>query len=194
MGYGGKPLSLPHPGDPAVPGAIYIRRVRFGYGTTDRTAGGASDGCHVWCDTQTTADSDGIPLIRIAAVDSDILATASDNAYGRLYGGIILHGIEAYVKTAFTASVDLGIFDTSAADSDDAWAAEDAIGATTVNVQFVQTTDYGSFLFNTTDQVDLVLESSGADVAAGVLDVFVKYSYADMLSLPGTDWPDTLEG
>jgi hypothetical protein len=197
MGYGGKPLMLPHPGDPAVPGAIYIRRVRFGYGTTDRTAGGASDGCNVWADTQSAFGTDAFPLIRIAAVSSDLLAMASDNPLGGVYGGIIVHAVDAFVKTAFTASVDLSVFDTGVnggADSDAAWGAEADIGATTANSRFLASTGPGTMLYNTTDQCDIMVESSGADIAAGILDVFVSYSYADMQSLPGTDYPDTLAG
>lgn len=195
MGYGGKPLDLPHPGDPAVPGALYVRRVRFGYGTTDRSAGGASDGCHVWADTQTAyATSGGIPLVKIAAVSSDLMATASDNAQGFLYGGVIIWEVAAFVKTAFTALVDLGITDSNAADSNDQWAGETCIGSTTVNTEWVASTVYPHAIFNTSDDHYLYLESSGADIAAGILDVFVVYSYADKLSLPNTDWPDTLAG
>jgi len=195
MGYGGKPIDIPAPGDPAVPGALYVTRCRFGYGTTDRSAGGASDGCHVWADTQTAyAASGGIPLFKIAAVstEADAMMLASDGGDNK--GGVIIWGLAAYVKQAFTASVDLGITDSNAADSDDAWADEGDIGATTVNTEFVLTTDYGRTLFNTSDDHYLYLESSGADIAAGILDVFVVYSYADRESLPGTDWPDTLEG
>lgn len=195
MGYGGKPIDLPQPGDPAVPGALYIARCRFGYGTTDRTAGGASDGCHVWADTQTAyAASGGIPLFKIAGTSSDLMAAASDARDRGFYGGIIIYSVSAYVKQAFTAAVDLGIHDSNAADSDDMWAAEADIGATAVNTEFVPSSVYGQAIFNDSDDSYLYLESSGADIAAGILDVFVVYSYADRLSLPGTDWPDTLAG
>lgn len=196
MGYGGKPIDLPQPGDPAVPGALYIARCRFGYGTTDRTAGGASDGCHVWADTQTAyAASGGIPLFKIKGTSSDLMAPASDDTLtGFLYGGILIYSLSAYVKQAFTAAVDLNITDSNAADSDDSWADEGDIGSTAVNVEFLPSTVQNQVIFNDSDDAYLYLESSGADIAAGILDVFVVYSYADRGSLPGTDWPDTLAG
>lgn len=205
MGYGGKPIALPRPGDPNVPGALYVARCRFGYGDTARTAGGASDGCHVWADTQAGDNtSDGIPLFRIAAVSSDLLATASDNPWGKQYGGVMVWGVTSIVKTAFTAAVDLQVYDTDAADTTQAWLHETQIGATAAGKGLAATSDMdtgfgiiagmGPRVFNTTDIVDIYVESTGADIAAGIVDFYIMYSYNDMDPLPGTDWPDTLEG
>ena len=207
MGYGGKPIDLPRPGDPAVPSALYVARCRFGYGDTARTAGGASDGCHVWADTQAgdVGDTLGFPVFRIAAVSSDLMAPASDLTGGFQYGGVMIWGIHTVVKTAFTASVDLAIYDSDASDTTgSAWAMEADIAATTVSAYQTTTCaassgfgwagEQGPKLYNTSDVVDIFVESTGADIAAGILDIYCVYSYADQLSLPGTDWPDTLEG
>jgi len=206
MGFGGKPIALPRPGDPNVPGALYVARCRFGYGDTARTAGGASDGCHVWADTQAgnVGDTAGIPIFRIAAVSSDIMATASDNPWGKQYGGVMVWDIKSIVKTAFTAAVDLAVYDSDASDTTgSAWLMEGDIAATTVGAY--QTTTQaadsgfgfwgqGPKLYNTTDEVDIFVESTGANIAAGIVDFYIVYSYVDMDPLPGTDWPDTLEG
>ena len=207
MGYGGKPIALPRPGDPNVPGALYVARCRFGYGDTARTAGGASDGCHVWADTQVgDATSDGIPLFRIAAVDSDAMAPASDVATGgRQYGGLLVWGIQSIVKTQFTASVDLQVYDTNAADTTQAWLHETQIACTAaasklgptgsdMDTGFGWSAGMGPRIFNTSDVQDIYVESTGADIAAGIIDFYIVYSYTDMDPLPGTDWPDTLEG
>lgn len=187
MGYGGKALQLPREGEWNSNG-LQVMRVRFGYGDTARTAGGASDGCHVWSDTQASA----IPLIEIAAVSSDHDSDSSPP----LWGGVVIHDLFTVVKVAFVGLSAMTIGDC--ADSD-GWAVDSdiVVGTTGTGSGYCSSVVtkpayYKRPQIYATSDADMIKLNATADATAGIVDVYVTYSYVDKEPLPGSDWPDTL--
>ena len=197
MGIGGTPIAIPEIGKFATPGVMYTARCRFGYGDTARTAGGASDGCHVWTDTALEVTL--FQLNPVAAADS---ASYTSDAYPALWGGITVYTVHTIVKVAFVGLSAATIGDTNTAAG---WVLNSDI--------VVGTTDYamggvssavtkpayglgrgmGPVTYLTTDalQNKISLTPTG-DATAGIMDVYIVYSLNDEEALATTSWGDTL--
>lgn len=160
---GGTAVAIPQLGEEFGSG-VYVARCRVGYGDTVGTGGGASDGLDLWSDTQET-----IGLF-------DINSTA-----------VFIHHLSFDVETAFTASVTCTLGDGQDADG---FAAAADVAATVIStgVAFEDTSAGNTYnrgrRYPATDAIDAVF--GGADIAVGIMNVYVLYSYA-----PGFSQNDT---
>lgn len=198
-GIGGTPISIPEEGKFAGPGVMYVARCRIGYGDSGRTAGGASDGCHVWADTAGQVD-----LFRInplAAADSDGHTSGSNTGP---WGGVTVYSVFTIVKVACVGLTALDISDTAIA-GDCGWELSTDIVPGTTGVArglayaAVTSPAYGwgvgmgPVTYLTTDTLqNRITATLAGDLSAGIVDVYCIYSLADEQNLPNSDWPDTL--
>jgi hypothetical protein len=153
---GGTALSIPQIGEAYEPGKVYVLRAKFGYGDTGNTAGGASDGLDMWSDTQETVN-----LINVNS------------------SNVVIHKIEWYKPTAFTASVTMTLGPSTNNDefgTTTNLAATEATSAMLGDTSIATTTIAQSYQFGSTTTIDLVC--SGADIAAGILELYLLYSFA----------------
>ena len=186
-GINGRALELPPIGQEMVPGALYVARGRVGYGASDRSAGGASDGCHKWLDSAGV-----VSLFTIPASSSDF---TSD---GLCYKGLIVHDVFSVVKVAFAGATAITIGDCGDA-AGYLGTTEVTPGTTGVRNDIPSSVfskpAYGqgfsrAGVYNTTDVDQIELTFTG-DATAGILDVYVVYSMADFSQLANTDWPNS---
>ena len=160
---GGVAVAIPQLGEEFGSG-VYVARCRVGYGSTLQIDAGSSNGLDRWSDTQET-----IPLF-------DINSTA-----------VFIHHLSFDVETAFTASVTCTLGDAQDADG---FAAAADVAATLIStgVAFEDTSAGNTYnrgrRYPATDAIDAVF--GGADIAVGVMNVYVLYSYA-----PGFAMADT---
>jgi len=155
----GTPVPIPQLGEANLPHGVYVARCRFGYGNS------ASDGLDVYTDTQGT-----FALFNINS------------------SGVLVHKVDAAILTAFNAGVTLTVGDGADADG---FLRSTEIAATVVSSGLVRSpgTDapiswFTSRLYISTDSIDVVV--GGADPTAGIMEVYVMYSYAPQEAYPDT--------
>jgi hypothetical protein len=152
----GTALNIPQIGEAYEPGKLYVLRAKAGYGDTGNTAGGASDGLDMWTDTQET-----INLINVNSSD------------------VVVHRVQFFTPTAFTGSVTLSLGPSTGATE---FLAATAFAATEVQATgffnssaAATTTVMEGYRFGSTTTIDLV--AGGADVAVGIAEIYILYSY-----------------
>lgn len=152
----GNALSLPQIGEAYEPGKLYVLHGRLGYGDTGNTAGGASDGCDMWTDTQET-----INFINVNSSD------------------LVIHKIQYFFPTAFTASVTISAGPST---GNTEFGATTAFAATEVratsffnSTSAATTTVVDAYKFGSTTTIDVVV--GGANPAVGIMDLYLLYSY-----------------
>ena len=168
------------------PNSIYVNRMRIGYGASDRSAGGASDGCHRWLDTAGVAE-----LFVIPAITSDF---TSD---GMGYKGLIVYDVWSVVKVAWGGATAITLGDCAAAAG---FANSTEVTPGTTGVAMVVASSVFSKpayrnqarkrLYISTD-ADQIEATFTGDATAGIMDVYVAWSLADFDQLANTDWPNS---
>lgn len=180
-GINGKIPSLPE-GAHAISNQIYISRVRVGYGDSGRTAGGGSDGCHRWIDT-----AGEVPLLTIPATSSGA-STLEKRGY-------IIHNVWHYVLTAWAGATACTIGDCGNAAgfiASSELSPGSTGGSTYPSSVFTKPPYMKGYprIYRSSD-ADRIEATFTGDATAGIMDVYVAWSYAEVGQLGNTDWPNT---